>query len=231
MSTVAEYEAWYETLPNVGPVSLSISAPQNTIRQAQALLADFPGGFQKAVRAAMTRTESKLRTNTDKHIRERYDISKSNIRSEENVKVRYTIGEGVQVNILFSGHRLPLIRFGGATQSYGVYKDRWTKVPIHGEERWVHPSLPARAHVLTSTAPYQFEDAFTQKMKSGHVGIFKNTGGMTDEKSEEISELMGPSVPQMLGHETVAEQITNDAYKDLDREIDDAVLRILSGWR
>ena len=63
---------------------------QESLDRAQKLLAGIPGGMDKAVKSAMQRTVSHLRTSSANAIRERYDISAANIRAEENVSIRYS---------------------------------------------------------------------------------------------------------------------------------------------
>ena len=42
---------------------------------------------------------------------------------------------------------------------------------------------------------------------------------------------MGSSVAQMLGRQEVAQRLTEEAYQTFEKELDDAVYRILAGWR
>ena len=95
----------------------------------------------------------------------------------------------------------------------------------------MYPSVAAAGHVLKSTSPYTFERAFVARMGStGHLGIFERTGGMTSNDRDEIEELFGPSVPQMLGHEDVEKKLAEDAMQSFEKDLDHAVLAILSGY-
>lgn len=195
----------------------------------------------------MSRAVQRLRGESRKAILEKYDISGENLRleadssrqgraqKESNVSVRYSFQNGVQATVTFAGHKLPLYRFGGSPKTPEVHKDRTVGILTKGQFLWVHPSVQASGHQFRSTAAEPLtkygNDAFVQKMKSGHVGVFVRTGGRTAEGADEIEELMGASVPQMVGGQDVAERMTGKAWESFESELDKAVYRILTGWR
>ena len=82
-----------------------------------------------------------------------------------------------------------------------------------------------------STSPKKFEDAFVARFRSGHVGIFERTGGVTASGRDEIRELMGSSIPQMIGSDEVTEALSNDAGLEFDKRMTHEVDAILNGWR
>ena len=205
---------------------------QETLERMQKLLAGIPGGVEKAGKSAMSRTVSHLRTNSAKAIRERYDIPAANIRASESVSVRYSFQNGIQAAVTFAGRKIPLYRYGGASPAQpSADTGRLVRVMIGGQWRTVHPGVPVRGHQLKSTSPATFQNAFVARMKSGHVGIFKATGGMTSGKSEEIRELMGSSVPQMLGSPDVTESLVEKAVEKFEERLEHEINAILNGWR
>ena len=229
-------------------VTVTDAAGQEAVERAKALLAGIPGGVEKAVKSAVRSAERTLRSGSKKAIREKYDISGAGLRldadesrqgraqDESNISVRYSYQNGVQATVTFSGHKIPLYRFGGSPKTPDVHRDRTVQAIVKGESVWVHPSVQASGHQFRNTAPSPLtkygNDAFVQRMPgSGHIGIFARTGGMTSEDSEAIEELMGPSVAQMVGNQEVAEKLTGEAYKNFESELDKAVYRILTGWR
>lgn len=229
-------------------VTVNEAAGQEAIKRAETMLANIPGGVDKAVRAAMSRTVDKLRRESSRAIRERYDISNAGLRleadgsrqgrasKESNVSVRYSYQNGVQTTVTFAGHKIPLYRFGGSPKTPEVHKDRTVQIMSKGQMLWVHPSVQASGHQLKSTSPSPLSkygnDAFVQRMpNSGHLGIFVRTGGRTAEDADEIQELMGPSVAQMVGNQEVAQRLTQGACQTFETELDKAVYRILTGWR
>lgn len=205
---------------------------QESVDRAAKLLAGIDGGINKAIDSAMSRATAHLRSNSAKAIRERYAISTTNIRTNENVKVRYTRQNGVQAEVTFHGGKIPLFRYDGAApRQPAVSTSELVQAMIAGEWRTVHPSLPAYGHQLKGSSPVVFQDAFVARMKSGHVGIFERTGGSSEGGGDAIHEIMGSSVPQMLGNQEVAEKLATDAMAKFDERLDHEVLAILNGWR
>ena len=62
---------------------------EEALDRAAKLLAGIGGGIEQAVKSAMTRTVSHLRTESIQAIRERYAISAAALRAEQNIQVRY----------------------------------------------------------------------------------------------------------------------------------------------
>ena len=60
-------------------------------QNAEQMLADVPGGMERALKSATKRAVSFLRTQSTKEIRQRYDISRKNIRAEQNIRVNYAV--------------------------------------------------------------------------------------------------------------------------------------------
>ena len=219
-------------------IDVNVPNGQETIDRAVRLLSGIEGGIEKAMRSATERAADRLRRSDTAAIRERYAIKPANIRDEENVDLRFIQREGgtVQACVTFRGRRIPLYRFDGASPAQPT-KDPSRYIlallyPDTPEEKYrrVHPSMPARGHVLKSTGPFRFRDAFVATMPTGHTGIFERTGGRTSHDNEEIQELWGPSVPQMLGNEAVVTKLANEASNVFLKELDHNVLAILNGY-
>ena len=95
-------------------IQLSV-AGQEAMDRAARLLAGVEGGVEKAVRSAISKAVARLRRSNVSAVRERYAISATNIRENENVQVSYSYDSGVQAFVRFSGARIPLFRFDGAS--------------------------------------------------------------------------------------------------------------------
>ena len=67
-------------------------------------------------------------------------------------------------------------------------------------------------------------------MGSGHTGIFERTGGMTSGGKDELEELYGPSVPQMLGSREVSERLSEEAVESFEKSLDQYVYALLNGY-
>ncbi len=204
---------------------------QGQLDKLQALLAGIPGGVEKASKSAMQRAVSYLRANSAKAIQEKYDISTANIRANENVFIRYSYQDGVQAFVTFAGGKIPLFRYGGASPGAPTpLKDRWVKVADKTGPHWYHPSVPAHGHQFKDTAPALFENAFVARMRSGHVGIFKRSGGESRGGGDAISEIMGGTVPGMLGKDAVKERLGEQAAEKYRERYNHEVVRLLNGW-
>lgn len=206
------------------------AADSGALERATKMLGNINGGLEKALRSAASRTTSHLRTQSTKAVRERYAISAANVRANENISVKYSYSGGVQATVTFRGSKIPLAKFTGSSSSPSRRSDR-VPVLLSGGWKLVRPSNPAKGHQLKGTSPTTFRDAFVAKMASGHVGIFERTGGQTSNDSAEIRELMGSSVPQMLGSDEVQEKLAKSAMEKFEERLDHEVLAILNGWR
>ena len=84
-----------------GAVGLYISEDfgGNSVERARKLLVGIPNGVTKAVRSALPRAASALKTESSKAIRERYDISAANIRARENITIKI---HGTEAQVRFS---------------------------------------------------------------------------------------------------------------------------------
>ena len=197
---------------------VAIVSPE-VLQEAEQRLAEFPGGMESAMKRAMARATAYLRTQSTREIRKKYDISRKAIRAEQNIKVSYRYFNGVEAKISFRGNKIPLFRYGGASPSQPT----------------VNPEKTAAGHQLLSTAPFKFDNAFVATVKAGtggktHTGIFERTGGRMANGGAAIKEIMGSSVPQMVGGEDVAESLTDQAMDKFEERLIHEVDAIVKGW-
>ncbi len=198
---------------------------------AAKVLAGIPDGVNKAIRSALPRTASSLRGESVRAIQTKYDISAANIRSKQNISIKYSYGAASAAYIMFSGRKIPLHRYNGTSPKYPTANEsKRVPVNIDGTTKLMHPGVAASAHQLKGTSPTKFENAFIARMKSGHVGIFERTGGVTAGGRDQIKELQGSSVPQMLGNESVQNHLADRASQKFEERIEHEILRILNGW-
>lgn len=197
---------------------------------AAKVLAGISGGVEKAVKSALPRAASSLRGESVRAIKTKYDISAANIRSKQNISIRYSYGNVSMAYIRFSGNKIPLYRYNGTSPKTPTFKDKTVFVDLNGTVKPVHPGVAASAHQLKGTSPTKFDNAFVAEMESGHIGIFERTGGVTSSGGNQIRELMGSSVPQMLGSESVTAKLAESASKKFEERMEHEILRILNGW-
>ncbi|MCC8156354.1 MAG: hypothetical protein LIO54_03645 [Oscillospiraceae bacterium] len=196
-----------------------------------ALLSNIPRGLDRALRAAMVRTTSRVRTQSTAAIRETYDIAAGDVRAAENVRVRYRYGSGVTATVTFAGKKIPLWRYASSGHKpVSPNGSVWVNAMIEGHWRRVHPGLPGYGRQMKSAAVEHYDNVFTAQMKSGHIGLFERTGGMTASGSDEIHEIMGSSVAQMLANRDVSAHLAEDAAAKFNERLDHEVSRLLHGW-
>lgn len=211
-------------------VTLQVAGAE-ALERAKTLLHNVHGGVEAAMKAAMGRATDTVRRGSVEAIQEQYDIDAADIRANRAIKSRHRTGPGgVEATVTFSGKRIPLHRYRGAYPKFPAQDVKAGRKPVMVKGAWTmqYQGVPARGHQFRSTSPTQFFNAFVARMKSGHVGIFERTGAVTAEGSDAIRELLGSSVPQMVGHDNVTEKLARDAYATFEKNLDAAVLRILN---
>ena len=213
--------------------AINIYLTGGALDRAEKMLAGIPGGAEKAVKSAMSRAVSSVRSNAVKEIRKEYDIGAAAVRSNQNIKSRYTYAGGnVTATVLFAGHKIPLYRYNGTNPKMPtVDKGKTVIAIINGKHVPVHPGVAASGHQKTDTSVTKFDNAFIARMKSGHIGIFERTGGQMAGGGDAIHELMGSSVPTMVGNETVREELTRAAWEKFDERLDHEIMALMNGWR
>lgn len=194
------------------------------LERANKVLAQIPDGAKRAIQSAMPRAVSHLRKKATERIRERYAISAGNVRANQNITVSYQAGNGMIAQVRFSGSKIPLFKFEGASPKGPSY-DRSHLVPGMTGNGWkmVPTGKPASGHVLASTGPQLFAHAFVATMSNGHTGIFERNG-------KGISEIMGVSVAQMVGNEEVANKLIKDASEKFEERMEHEISRLLNGF-
>lgn len=209
---------------------------RESVEKADRMLAAMPGGFEKALRSAIHRAASYTRTQISRRVRERYAISAGNLRTEQNINLRYrSVSGGAEAVMQIVGTKLPLYRFEGSSPKSRTDQSKLVPVLIGDQRlrkwRMVHPSITAKGKVLRGSSPKTLTDSFTATFRSGHTGIFERTGGMTSGHKDEIQEKMGLSIPQMVGNQEVIDKLGRDASEKFDERIDHEIEAILNGWR
>lgn len=200
-------------------------AGQGVIDKAVRLLSGIPDGVDRAFESAMSRAISHMRTNSARVIRERYDITASNVKANQNIFVKLDHKKGrLNAEIKFSGSKFRLVDFGGFSFHGLRYEDtsRWVHVRINGQWKTAHPNVSGKGHQLKMTLPREFNNAFAAQI-NGHTGMYENDGG-------QIKEVMGSSVPQMLGSDIVKEKLGKEAMDKFEERLEHEILARLNGW-
>lgn len=182
------------------------------IERASSLLAGIPGGAESALKIAISKGQSTLRSETASGITKIYKISRANLQSAKNVKLTTKSGSGYVIGtVLYSGTKLPLYRYD--ISHYAVYNGKNRKL------------LSARK--MLSSARKEFPGAFIACMKNGHLGIFERT---KDKIAYPIKEVMGDSVAQMAENSDVRDAVETETANTINSEIDSAIATVLDKW-
>lgn len=210
---------------------------KNALERAKKLLAGISGGIEKALYNATSRATTALKVESVKAIQKKYDISSGNIRKNQNIKIIYKRnGNSVDAVIKFNGNKIPLHRYNKAYPKFPTPdKSRTARVFLPdgkdgGQWHTFYPGIAASGHQFVSTTPTKFEKAFVASFKSGHTGIFERIGEKTPTGKDKLRELMGSSVPQMIGNEDVRENLIQESLKVFQSRLDHETMRILNGW-
>lgn len=178
----------------------------NSLDRAQKLLAGIPGGFSKAVSAALKRSASSGEAYAARAVRKEYIVKASDYKEYTASKRHITTSASgtTEVSIEFRGYHIPLIRFDATFGKDG---------------RVV-------ARVRRNSAKQTLENAFAAKF-GGRTGIYERVG----DKRFPVRQLWGPSTTQMMdSNDDVAEDIAEKIRDTFDKRIDHETLRVLNGW-
>lgn len=202
------------------------AASQETLDKAALRLSGVSGGMNAAMKSAMSRAAKHLKTLVSQKARERYAISAGKMQEIGSPKIAYVMGSGIQANITYRGTKIPLYKFDGASPTNPTSMPQTVPVKTSSGQ-WImaHPGVSARGHVLKSTAPSTFENAFTATMSNGHTGIFERQSGT----STKLSELMGVSPAQMAGSDEYKEDVAVQAMEKFEERLEHEVSRLLGG--
>lgn len=122
--------------------AINIYLTGGALDRAEKMLAGIPGGTEKAVKSAMSRAVSNMRSGYVKEVQKKYDISGANLRTDKNIKCRYSYASGsVTATVTFAGKKIPLYRYNGTTPKIPKYDtSRRVPVVIKTRRKWRTPA-------------------------------------------------------------------------------------------
>lgn len=184
-----------------------IEVSEQTIDKIHAILAGIQDADKKVLKPAMTRGLMAGKTAAGKAVRLTYHISASDFSSRGYMKYNGVSqgNGGIIGSIEYSGGVIPLMKFK------------------------VTPTIPKKnatpmAAVIKTNSLVAFDrkkDVHVLKMKSGYIGIYKGENG-------KLKELYSPSVPKMVGNDTVMQTVENRVNEVINQRIDHEIERLLS---
>ena len=193
-------------------ISVSVSLDEGQQRLAETLR-HIPGAIGKAVSRAINKAIEGARTDAVRRICCEYAISPSEVRKRITIVRANT--RKLEAQIISTGNPLSLMKF--AVKPKQVRK-RAQRYQVYAGVKFGNS--------------IEIPHAFIQKMKSGHVGVFKRAGdGDALVKRLPIEQLYAPSFPQMLGNDEVLRYIEIKAHHRLDKELRHQITYLLGGGR
>ncbi|GEA17744.1 phage tail protein [Moorella sp. E306M] len=183
---------------------ITISAEQ--LARAEVLLKNVPNGVSKAVVSALNRAAESARADAVRKVRERYYIKAQDVRSE--IKITKATLDNQAAIIHATGEPVPLSKFR-VTPAKPPAKRRKNPIIVRVVRGGGGP----------------VKGAFVAQMQSGHIGVFHRAG----RARLPIIQRFGPSIPQMLGHESVVTYVEERAQELLESRLEHEIERLLRG--
>lgn len=183
-----------------------ITLDAGQVARAEAVLRHIPGGAPKAIANALNRAAEGARTEAVRKVRERYLIRAKDV--NETIRVRKASADDHRVIIRSTGTSMALSKFR-ITPSAPPSKQRKNPIVVRVIKGGGGP----------------VKGAFVARMASSHIGVFHRAG----RARLPLVERYGPSVPQMLGHESVTQYIKEQAADRVEKRLDHEIERMLRG--
>ena len=178
------------------------------IEKYQSILEGMGANGEKALRAALSRGSQTAKAEATRQVKTRYAIKAGEIRSSGRVFFKAPGAGGLIGELKFAGNRIPLYKFDVNPK---------TPAGINGFKSIV------KGHGRKDTSPAAFENAFVAKMKSGHIGVFERE----TDKALPIRQIMGLSVPEMVGAQETREPVLEKAAETIEKRLEHEIARII----
>jgi len=201
------------------PISIDIASPD--IEKRLQALSNVRNGAPRAMMRAINRTLEGMGTDAAEELTSRYIIKPGEVKRKLNLKDKATTSK-LSVSMRSNGRPLRLVKF--RTQP-NQNPGRAGGQPVHAQVKHSRSGNFIRASSNRS-------NAFMANFRAGtdsHGGAFVRTGKKTEATSlrENIRQLHGPGVVQMLDHEEVREVIQTNAEKRFDTRLDHEINHLL----
>lgn len=201
------------------------------IRQVKRKLTGMKQKAPKVLKLAVNDTAKKARSRLAKEAKKKYVVKVSGFNSAMRIRPA-TVNKPVAV-IRAGGKKIPLAKFSYREGTLGTKE--YFNPTLHRYQTGAG-GISATGKILKGTRFKPSSEAklkwFVAKMASGHTGIFvRNAGVKRHEGSKnnpEITEIMGVSIPEMIGNEKqVYDIVKPHIQSDLKEAVDRHVMRAL----
>lgn len=184
---------------------IEIKIDTKELERIENMLSSIPKGMEKATSAAINRTLQSTRTSASRKVRERYDIKANLIK--ESVSLTRATQSNPYGAMISRGSPIPLIKFK------------------------VNPSKPnprRRKPIFASVKKSggNINGVFIAEMKNEHIGVYERVG----LQRLPIRQLYGPSAPQMIGEETIIQELGEEAKEVMLTRLSHEAQRLLGRY-
>lgn len=171
------------------------------VKEAEKMLKEFPRRVPGAVSNAINRSLTNMRANARKEVRQNYEIKAKDF--NRTIKRKNSTRSTLAGAVTSEGQIVPLDRFKVSPKTVQPRRKAQLKITIKkGETKQITGAFVANIH---------------------GIKIFRRK----TNKRNPIDRLFGPSVPQMLGKESVVKEIERKGMDMFRRRLDHEVHRIL----
>ena len=181
---------------------VTVTAEQ--IEKAERLLHGLKGAAGKALARSLNRSLESSRTEGVRKVRQEYNVRAKDVR--KTIKLSRAKPNRLTAVISSTGGALPLASF------------KYKPATVNPRRR-----TPVRVGV-TKGALETLDRAFVARV-NGVKGIYERIG----QRRLPIRQLYGPSVPQMIGNDSVVQSMASRARETMDIRLDHEIERILNG--
>lgn len=184
---------------------MTVKVDEKLLQEVQERLGQFSNKAPNAIANALNRAATNIRSNISKEVRKEYIIKASDVKATLS-KNKASRGD-LSVVVRSTGSVIPLDRFKVSPKTVNPKR----KAPIKAAVKKGGMKEILRAFVADIHG----------------IKVFQRKG----KPRLPIRRLFGPSVPQMLGNETVRDQIEKEGHETFHRRLDHEINRILEKGR
>ncbi|ABO49743.1 conserved hypothetical protein [Desulforamulus reducens MI-1] len=177
------------------------------IERVQDLLQHIPEAIPKAISNTINRAAETAKTEAARKARETYYVKHSDV--IKTIRITKASPSNLSATVLSRSSPIALSKFN--------------VTPRQPQPKRRKPII-AR---VKKGAGGSIQGAFVARVTSGHVGVFNRVG----PARLPITQRFGPSIPQMIGSETVTRWVEEKALETIDKRLDHEISRVLEGTR
>lgn len=184
-------------------LEITLKAPK--IEEIKRDLKTYEKKAPQLLARVLNRTITNVQKNITSSVRSNYLVKSSDVK--QTLSLSKASAYSPQASVKSYGTRILLYKFRVSP-----------KTP-----RPSNPPKTYKARVLKSSALKAVQGGFVAQMTSGHIGLFKRIG----TERTPVKELVGPSVPQMVGNKEILKKIESEAQKTIEKRLKHEITRII----